>query len=270
MPKLSYAAAVFALLVLSFAANTCFAQENYTRFELGAQFSTVRETPDGGGGKNYPGFGGRVDWNLTRRLALEGEIDYFPGHAESQFLLQGGQTVQAVFGIRAKVIQTRKLSVFGLVRSGLFHFTDVLTYQMNPDGTYQTKTPNYFELNLGGGIEYYASPRWVLRAEITGNPNRVSNEENVPKGSGTGLAIGKIGDTTRLSFGVAYRPGELKENETETKVSGNWEFGPVFGTAVSVREGTDNGVKTIRRSAGTLRTVSTRFSIWIATFCIFR
>ena len=242
---LGNAAILFALLVLSFAARPCFAQDNYTRFELGAQFSTIRETPPGGGGKNYPGFGGRFDWNLTRRLALEGELDYFPGHAESQFLLQGGRTVQAVFGIRAKVIQTRKLSVFGLVRPGVFHFTDVLTYQTNPDGTYQTKAPNYFELNLGGGIEYYASPRWVLRAEITGNPNRVSNEENVPNGSGgTSLAIGKIGDTTRLSFGVAYRPGELKENEAETKVSGNWEFGPLFGTVMSVREGADNGVKT--------------------------
>ena len=99
---------------------------------LAHSFDDSRNSSDGGGGKNYPGFGGRFDWNLTRRLALEGEIDYFPGLAESQFLLQGGQTVQAVFGIRAKVIQTRKLSVFGLVRPGVFHFTDVLNVSDQP------------------------------------------------------------------------------------------------------------------------------------------
>lgn len=226
-----------------FTPHTCFAQDNYTRFEIGAEFSTIRETPVGGGGKNFPGFGGRFDWNLNRRLALEAEMDFFPQHAASLYLNQGGQTLQAVFGVRAKVIQTKKLSVFGLIRPGVLHFTDVFSYQTNPDGTNRTKVPNYFELNLGGGIEYYASPRWVLRADISGNPYRVSNE-HVTTASGTALAIGKIGDTTRLSFGVAYRPGALRENEVERKVAGKWELGPLFSTLVSVREGSSNGVRT--------------------------
>ncbi|HEY4978661.1 MAG TPA: hypothetical protein VII25_05810 [Candidatus Acidoferrum sp.] len=170
-------------------------------------------------------------------------MDFFPQHAASLYLIQGGQTLQAVFGVRAKVIQTKKLSVFGLIRPGVLHFTDVFSYQTNPDGTNRTKVPNYFELNLGGGIEYYASPRWVLRADISGNPYRVSNE-HVTTASGTALAIGKIGDTTRLSFGVAYRPGALRENEVERKVAGKWELGPLFSTLVSVREGSSNGVRT--------------------------
>jgi hypothetical protein len=232
---------LFAAIV--FTAHTCFAQDNYTRFEIAAEFSTIRETPVGGGGKNFPGFGGRFDWNLNRRLALEAEMDFFPQHAASLYLTQGGQTLQAVFGVRAKVIQTKKLSVFGLIRPGVLHFTDVFSYQTNPDGTNRTKAPNYFELNLGGGIEYYASPRWVLRADISGNPYRVSNE-HLTTARGTPLAIGKIGDTTRLSFGVAYRPGTLRENEVERKVAGKWELGPLFSTLVSVREGASNGVRT--------------------------
>ncbi len=224
-------------------ASTCLAQEQTTRFEIGGEFSTIRETPDGGGGKNFPGFGGRFDWNFNRRLALEAEMDFFPQHAASLFLTQGGQTLQMVFGIRAKVIQTKKLSVFGLIRPGVLHFSDALSNQTNPDGTYRTKAPNYFQLNLGGGIEYYPSPRWVLRADISGNPNRVTNE-HVTTSNGSALAIGKISDTTRLSFGVAYRPGALRKNEEERKIAGKWELGPLFSTLVSVREGSSNGVRT--------------------------
>jgi hypothetical protein len=233
----------FIVLIAIFSVRNCFAQDQYTRFEVGAEFSTIRQTPDGGGGKNFPGFGGRFDWNLNRRLALEGEVDYFPEHAAALFLVQGGQTLQAVFGLRAKVIETRRLSVFGLIRPGLLHFNDVLRYSTNPNATYQTKSPTYFELNLGGGIEYYVSPRWVLRADISGNPYRVTNE-NYTNASGSGLAIGKIEDTTRLSFGVAYRPGTLRDTEREENVSGNREFGPLFSTMVSVREGSLNGVRT--------------------------
>lgn len=224
-------------------ASRCWAQNQYTRVEIGGEFSTIRQTPDGGGGKNFPGFGGRFDWNLSRRLALEGEVDYFPEHAASLFLVQGGQTLQAVFGLRAKVIEMRRFSVFGLIRPGLLHFDDVLSHNNNSDGTYQTKSPTYFELNLGGGIEYYVSPRWALRADISGNPYRVTNE-HFTNASGSGFAVGKIEDTTRLSFGVAYRPGELRDNEAEPKVSGSWEFGPLFSTMISDREGTLNGVHT--------------------------
>ncbi|HEY2121562.1 MAG TPA: outer membrane beta-barrel protein [Candidatus Acidoferrum sp.] len=230
-------------LLLLLAALGSFAQDQTTRVEIGGEFGTIRQTPDGGGGKNFPGFGGRFDWNFNRRLALEGEVDYFPEHAEALFLVQGGQTLQAVFGLRAKVIETRRLSVFGLIRPGLLHFNDVLSYNTNPDATYQTKSPTYFELNLGGGIEYYVSPRWALRADISGNPYRVTNE-HFTNASGNELAIGEIEDTTRLSFGVAYRPGVLRDNEREENVSGNWEFGPLFSTMVSVREGPLHGVRT--------------------------
>src|ERR1700687_603817 len=89
-----------------------FAQENYTRFELGAQYSTIRETNSNFHGTNFSGFGGRFDWNLSRRLAFESQVDFFPEHGAPLLLVQGGRAVQAVFGIRAKVVQTRHFSVF--------------------------------------------------------------------------------------------------------------------------------------------------------------
>jgi Outer membrane protein beta-barrel domain len=241
--RLAFGGFLILLALLFPAAHDCSAQDSYTRIELGTEFSTVRETPYGGGGKNFPGFGGRFDWNFNRRLALEGQVDFFPGHAEPIFLEQGGQTLEAVFGLRAKVIQTKRLSVFGLIRPGLIRFSDVLSFNTNPDGSFATKPSTNFVLNLGGGLEYYISPRWVLRADISGNPNRVANE-NYTGPLGSGFAVGKVDDTTRLSFGVAYRPGVLIENELEHSVSGNWEVGPLFTTLVSLREGSQNGVRT--------------------------
>jgi hypothetical protein len=220
-----------------------FAQDNYTRVELGAQYSTVRLTNSNLGGTDFSGFGGRFDWNLNRRLAFESQLDFFPEHTPPLLTIQGGQTLQAVFGVRAKVIQTRRLSVFGIIRPGFFHFTDVLYFNSNSATGFAQQPETHFVLNLGGGIEYYLNPRWVLRADLEGDPYRVPNS-NVALPGGSAFSVGKIDDTTRFSIGVAYRPGALIENEKETNVPGKWEFGPLFSTMFIGREGPTDGVRT--------------------------
>ena len=230
-------------LLLMLATPPLRAQDNYTRVEFGAQYSTARLTNSNLGATDYSGFGGRFDWNFNRRLAFESQLDFFPEHAIPLLTIQGGQTLQAVFGIRAKVIQTRRISVFGLIRPGLFHFTDVLYFNSNSATGFAEQPETHFVLNLGGGIEYYLSPRWVLRADLEGDPYRVPNS-HVALPGGSAFSVGKIDDTTRFSVGVAYRPGALIENEEETKVPGNWEFGPLFSTMFIAREGPTDGVRT--------------------------
>lgn len=220
------------------------AQDNYSRFELGAQYSTIRETNSDYQGTNFSGVGARFDWNLTRRLAFESQVDFFPEHGVPLLLVQGGQTLQAAFGIRAKVIQTRHLSVFGLVRPGLLHFSEVEVLSGQASVSYVEQPATYFVLNLGGGIEYYPSPRWVLRADIEGNPYRVPAYSSTYAGGGNAVLPGKINDTTRLSFGVAYRPGALIENEREINVPSKWEFGPLFSALTLSREGLTDNVRT--------------------------
>jgi opacity protein-like surface antigen len=235
----------FALLIcfLAFAAAVQ-AQDAYTRVELGLQYSTIELTSPSGGKQNS-GFGGRFDWNFNRRLALESQIDFWPENYEPLLGVQGGQTLQAVFGIRAKVVQTRRFSVFGLVRPGLLHFTDVLDFQ-NPSGSspvFFTRPETHFVLNLGGGVEFYLSPRWTLRADIEGDPYRVPNETVSFGSAGSEFLTGKINDTTRVSLGVSYRPGALIENERETNVDGKLELGPLFSTMLIEREGPTVGVQ---------------------------
>jgi len=230
-------------LLLMLATPPLRAQDNYTRVEFGAQYSTARLTNSNLGATDYSGFGGRFDWNFNRRLAFESQLDFFPEHAIPLLTIQGGQTLQAVFGIRAKVIQTRRISVFGLIRPGLFHFTDVLYFNSNSATGFAERPETHFVLNLGGGIEYYLSPRWVLRADLEGDPYRVPNS-HVALPGGSAFSVGKIDDTTRFSVGVAYRPGALIENEEETKVPSKWEFGPLFSTMFIAREGPTDGVRT--------------------------
>ena len=187
-------------LFLLLTATSLFAQDNYTRFEFGAQYSFVRLTSTDLGATNYSGLGGRFDWNLNRRLALESQIDFFPENLRPLLSIQGGQTLQAAFGVRAKVVQTRHLSVFGLVRPGFFHFTDALYSNPNSSTGFSTQPETHFALNLGGGIEFYPSARWVLRADIEGNPYRVPNSTIVQPGGGTTLAVGSIDDLQHLGF----------------------------------------------------------------------
>ena len=231
-------------LFLLLTAITLFAQDNYTRFELGVQYSFIRLTTPNLGAANYSGFGGRFDWNLNRRLALESQLDFFPEQLVPLLSIQGGQTIQAVFGIRAKVVQTRHISVFGLVRPGLFHFTDALRSDASSSTGFSTHPETHFAMNIGGGIEFYPSPHWVLRADIEGNPYRVPNTTVFPPGGGSEFARGSIDDTTRLSLGFAYRPGALIDNEEETKVPGKWELGPLFSTLFISREGPFDGTRT--------------------------
>jgi hypothetical protein len=230
----------FGFLLLAFNAE---AQDNSTQFEFGAQYSTIRETNFALEGKNFSGFGGRFDWNLSRRLAFESQVDFFPENGVPLPLVQGGQTLQAVFGIRAKVIQSRHWSVFGLVRPGLLHFSQVEVLGPGPNISYAYQPATYFVLNLGGGVEYYASPRWVLRFDIEGDPYRVPASISTYPGGSASLP-GKINDTTRLSVGVGYRPGALIENEKEINVPGKWEFGPVFSAMMLSREGLTDNVRT--------------------------
>jgi hypothetical protein len=234
---------LFSLLFV-FAAPSLFAQEDYTRIEFGLQYSAIRLTSHDLGASNYSGFGGRFDWNLVRRLAFESQVDFFPEHLIPLVTLQGGQTWQAVFGVRAKVLQTRRLSVFGLIRPGLFHFTDAEYLLPSSPTGFGLRPETHFVLNLGGGLEYYVSSRWVLRADIEGNPYRVPNSSAALPGGGTLFRQGKIDDTTRLSFGVAYRPGRLINNEEEVPVRGKWEAGPLFCTMLIAREGPTDGVRT--------------------------
>lgn len=234
---------------LGFYGSTCpaaGAQQEFRRFEIGAQLSTISLTNATETTSDViPGFGGRLGINLTRWIALDTQLDFFPQRVASFPQFQGGRTLQLVSGARGKLFQSKKLAVYGLLRPGLIHFTGAFTNEnitLVPGTTNQfiitaQKGPaTHFMLDLGGGIEFYPARRWIARIEIAGDlyatPNTPVSQPMLPNGSHFLPIPGQIERTWRLSAGLGYRLGSLSDNEAETPLSGKLEFGPQFSTIV--------------------------------------
>jgi hypothetical protein len=231
------------------------AQEEFSRFEIGGEFAAFRGVSNPQADVSFfPGLGARFAYNWNRRLAFEAELDGLPQGLPPTILTQGGRALSAVFGTRAKVLQSRHFAVFGLLRPGLLRFSSVgdtknTVVELHPH--------TFFTLNLGGGVEYYPTPRWILRFDITGNPYRIPNSFAqviaIPSGKPVRLGLpGEINDQFRLTFGVGYRLGKLRENEREAPVSGKWEFGPQFTTTLMQRRLSPTGVQTEPGAGGFL------------------
>ena len=238
-------------LLLILGIFTCFApaalaQEEFSRFEIGAQFAAFRGVSDVQADVSFfPGLGARFAYNFNRRLAFEAEVDGVPQGMPPTLRTQGGRVLTGVFGIRAKVLQSGRFAVFGLMRPGFERFGGV-GETPNQAIVFQPRT--FFTLNLGGGLEYYPSPRWILRFDITGNPYRIPNSTQTVLSPGGTTALlplpGEINDQFRLIFGVAYRLGKLRENPREGPVSGKLEFGPQLTTTLIQRRLSGTGVQT--------------------------
>jgi hypothetical protein len=232
-------ALLFAVLIVPAARP----QQEYSRFEVSGQYSLIRLLDASGNAQSHSGFGGRLDLNLTRRLALESQLDFFPHHASPFLQQQGGHALQALFGIRGKVIQSKHFAVYGLLRPGLIHFEKVAVFSSTLPLTFTTRPATYFLVNLGGGIEFYPTSRVITRFEISGNPYAIPNF-TAPALSGFVTKPGEITDHFGISVGVGYRLGALHENASEAPVSGKLEFGPQFTTLIVQRESSLDGVRT--------------------------
>ena len=227
---------------------TARAQENYSRMEIGGQFSAIGLLNSSAGVGIWEGFGGRIDFNISRRLAFETQIDYFPQFVPTRFLEQGGQTLHFATGLRGKVLQSRRFSVYGLIRPGFIHFTDAQLLAGPPGSTPGTKSSpaTYYALNLGGGMEFYFSKRWVARFELTGNPFLIPNARpgsNPSPGSPPVPTPGIVDDRYQLSVGLGYRLGALQENRGEESLPGKLEAGAQFTTLILKRRTTLDGVR---------------------------
>src|SRR5262245_28967619 len=85
------------------------AQEEYSRFEVGANSAAFRAVSDAHANVSFfPGLGGRFTYNLNRRLAFEAEVAGAPQGVPPTLLTQGGGVFSAVFGTRAKILQSRR------------------------------------------------------------------------------------------------------------------------------------------------------------------
>jgi Outer membrane protein beta-barrel domain len=148
------------LLFLSITHEYVSAQSNESKIEVGAQFSVLGGEP--GYWLDSPAFvggGGRLTFNLTRYLALEGELNYFPAAG-----FNDTQRFQGQFGLKSG-LRFDRLGVFGKVRPGFIH-TDYDFRVLCYNSPCFTTSNNKFSLDIGGVLELYPTKRVIVRFDI--------------------------------------------------------------------------------------------------------
>ena len=153
------------------------AQPASPRMEVGGGATVLRLTKSD---TSTAGITGRFSFDVTNWLAMEAEVTFFPndditirnsGIAADFGIAHNRRRTDGVFGAKIGYRSTR-YGLFGKVRPGFTHLTDqgvqcvgeVCTrlLMLLARDEYQTE----FALDLGGGFEFYPSPRTVARFEF--------------------------------------------------------------------------------------------------------
>lgn len=163
------------VLVTAISTASAFAQSTPARFELGAHLSTLRLADVS---NTNLGLGGRLTFDLSRWLAIEGELAVFTDDAMT--LVQGPanegleleyrrRRVEGLFGPKIGW-RTERFGVFGKARPGFARLSDrgiscvgpmcALILLARP--VYRTE----LAVDLGGVVEVYPTPRLILRVDL--------------------------------------------------------------------------------------------------------
>ena len=151
--KRSISSLIAATVLLSLASVLAQAQSRYNdtpKFEIGGQFVVTRlsDILD----DTNVGAGGRLTYNFTQNIALEGELNYFP---QDLTLVGATSSYQGLFGLKTG-IRSERAGIFGKIRPGFTRF----------DRITPTPTATQFTLDLGGVLELYPSKSTVVRFDL--------------------------------------------------------------------------------------------------------
>jgi hypothetical protein len=182
------------------------------------------------------GVGGRLDVNLTRRVTLETQLNWFPKSLPTGDR-QGGQTLQLSLGVRGTFIRRRQFDVYGVVSPGFLHFTDTVAGYDN--GSALIGGASRFALTSGYGAGFYPASRWTARVEFSETTYVTPGAEiarSAPGSNGAFLIISTpatVQTPWQVTAAVGYRAGRPRSDDSEQAVSGRWEVGPQFSYGVS-------------------------------------
>lgn len=134
------------------------------------------------------GFGGRFTYNVNRNLAVEGEVNFTPSTRTARELARagiprtgpfsGGEKTQFLGGVKYG-IRRSKFGAFGKIRPGAIRFNAfpkifnriVVPSKTggNPDNVilFQEEKPaTFFNIDVGGVLEYYPTRKLFFRADV--------------------------------------------------------------------------------------------------------
>lgn len=183
------------LLALSICSQTTDSSD-VKRFEVGGQFTLLRRSDantvnevfslNGFGSRDYKssklnelGVGGRFTFNFTNNIAVEAEANFFREIKRPPDMIgvgikidqPGGRKFQAVFGPKFGV-RREKFGIFGKVRPGFIRLDkyNVIHSVFNEPPFFSVLTgvesATFFNIDIGGVLEYYPSRRAVFRVDV--------------------------------------------------------------------------------------------------------
>ena len=132
--------------------------------ELGVHYAALRMSD---ADVTDSGIGGRVGWNVTNLLAIEGVADIFP--AGSGDVVRGGRKFHVLAGPRL-TFRGAAVGLFGRTRVGAARLGEGRAFRVciaifpPPESCFAAETRLAFD--VGGGLEVYPSPRTSLRVDL--------------------------------------------------------------------------------------------------------
>lgn len=138
--------------------------------------------------KTQPGFGGRIGYNLNSNVALEAELNVFPGadsfNEPKEF--NDGYFLEGLFGVKAGK-RFEKAGIFGKARPGFLYASkgdlgprpEAACIAIFPPvvGCSQPIGKNSFALDVGGVVEIYPTSRTVIRFDFGDTIVRLSERD---------------------------------------------------------------------------------------------
>jgi hypothetical protein len=115
--------------------------------------------------QTYASIGGRIGYNLNRYVALEAEGNFIPRRNFSE--VEQSRKAQFLAGVKAG-LRAEKIGLFAKVRPGLMYFSSLsshttCTIRSPRDFTCAEISQTNFALDLGAVLEFYPSPRTIIR-----------------------------------------------------------------------------------------------------------
>src|SRR5215467_4755570 len=182
--------AAAALLLMVPAQNAQAQRRSETpKVEVGAQYTLLRFRDFS---VTDSGVGGRVTYNVTDNIGIEGELNFFPQKRSNSLtvfpLFVDSTRTQGLFGVKTG-LRSEKAGIFGKIRPGFVRFGD--------SGVVPGLGFTQFALDFGGVFELYPTRSVALRFDVGDTVIRFGS--NFTGGSAF------YSNNLQISTGVAFR-----------------------------------------------------------------
>jgi hypothetical protein len=185
--------------------------QDYTRHEIGVGLATESGTDVRGSSHLYSGPSGTYDYNVSSKIALEGDVSYITGYQRGEYTDEGHEWLVAG-GLKAGW-RFQKFGIFGRLAPGFASFDRGIGIAPSPTSAFVFSRRTHFALQDGATFEYYPSPHSVVRLEAGQTLLSEFDQVILRHPSVEETTIGHVAQHLSLKLAVGYRFGEQRQDD---------------------------------------------------------